>query len=159
MQTSPFGYTAGSGRQGDLRDLTLTDMWSQFYLAVKKIKGPRRNTPFGCHMGVTNFIFGGRSGYWGGKVSLALKIPPSLHTVALSVKIFKMAVCVTSSCEKRCATSSCAKGNDKEKRLKAASMHAQQSPETQSQGRSKKLMEICLLDPPRQQCHSNFWRP
>jgi hypothetical protein len=32
----------------------------------------------GCHIGVTNFIFGGICGYSGGNVNLALKKPPSL---------------------------------------------------------------------------------
>eukprot|EP00961_Rhodomonas_salina_P066871 897777-Rhodomonas_salina.2 len=36
--------------------------------------------PFGCQIGVVNFILGGRSGYAGGNIIFALKIPPSLQT-------------------------------------------------------------------------------
>ncbi len=38
----------------------------------------------GCQIGVTNFIFGGCSGYVGGNVSLQLKIPPSLRNARVS---------------------------------------------------------------------------
>ena len=35
--------------------------------------------PFGCHISLTNFIFGGFCGYSFGKSRCALKNPPSLH--------------------------------------------------------------------------------
>ena len=38
----------------------------------------RRNSLFGCHMGVMNRIFGGFRGKSSGKLSRALKKPPSL---------------------------------------------------------------------------------
>lgn len=38
-----------------------------------------RRLLFGCHISVTNFIFGGRSGYSLGKYKWHLKKPPSLQ--------------------------------------------------------------------------------
>ena len=37
--------------------------------------------PFGCHISLTNFIFGGFCGYSFGKSRCALKNPPSLHEI------------------------------------------------------------------------------
>lgn len=47
--------------------------------------------PFGWKISVSNFIVGGRRGYWGGKVMRALKQPPAGH--------FELVCCVDQLCK------------------------------------------------------------